>query len=131
MTQTQDSVSHPDTSTRPRHVQGVASPGLHGLLLWSERLSRLSPLVIGLYIGLLTLLVAIIWMIVNDSVVTGTIVGIVFLFFVALDWVMLAALPWRQRSYGPVAPGLMMFTTVRSIITIIAALIPLSPLWTG
>ena len=92
------------------------------MLLWSERLSRLSPIVIGLYLGLLTLLVAIVWATVNDSIATGAIVGIAFLFFVALDWLMLAALPWRKRSYGPVAPGLMAFTTARSIITIIAAL---------
>ena len=131
VTQTQDSVSHPDPSTGPRYIQGVASPGLHGVLLWSERLSRLSPIVIGLYFGLLTLLVAIVWATVNDSIVTGAIVGIAFLFFVALDWLMLAALPWRKRSYGPVSPGLMAFTTARSIITIIAALIPLSPLWTA
>ena len=131
MAPTSDAVTTVDDVSRQKRIQGVASPALHGILLLSERLSRLSRLWLVLYIDLLALLVVLIWSAVIGAFEVGIAVGMGFLLFAVVDWIALAALPQRNRSYGPVGPGLIAFTSIRAVLTIGAAIIPVSSLWTG
>ena len=41
----------------------------------------------------------------------------------------LSQLPRRRRSFGPVAPTLLVLVPLRAVITIVPVLLPLSPLW--
>jgi predicted MPP superfamily phosphohydrolase len=48
-----------------------------------------------------------------------------------MDWVALSQLPRRRRSFGPVAPPLLVLVPLRALITGLPVLLPLSPLWTA
>lgn len=124
-----------DASSELTHTQnrvpGVASPGFHGVLMLSTRFSRVPTWVLGLYIEFLTLSVVLVWALRQDSLNIGLAVGVGFLAFAMVDWAVLAQLPRRGRSFGPVAPSLMAFTIVRAFFTIVAALLPVGPLWTS
>lgn len=112
-------------------VPGVASPGFHGLLMLSTRLSRVPTWLLAIYVEVFTLVVLFVWALRLESLNIGLAVGIGFLAFATIDWVVLAQLPRRGRSFGPVAPSLMAFTAVRAFFTIVAALLPVGPLWTA
>ncbi len=84
-----------------------------------------------IYIGFFTALVILAWTYVIDFFNYGIIAGIGFLSFALVDWLILAALPRRKRSFGPVAPGLLVFTFIRALFTITLGLIKVSPLWTS
>ena len=64
-----------------------------------------------------------------ESLDIGLAVGIAFLTLAVLDWVALSQLPRRRRSFGPVAPTLLVLVPLRAVITIVPVLLPLSPLW--
>ena len=112
-------------------VPGVATPRFHRLLLFSARLNRVPTVVLALYIEALAVIVLGVWATRLESLVVGFVVGAAFLTFAVIDWIALAQLPRRQRSYGPVAPTLMALTLLRAGLTIIAGLLPLGPLWIG
>ena len=97
----------------------------------SARLSSVSGFVLAVYVGLMALLVSAVWSAAIGSIGIGLAAGTGFLAFALVDWLALAALPHRNRSYGPVGPGLIAFTVIRAGFTIVAALIPISPLWIG
>jgi predicted MPP superfamily phosphohydrolase len=110
-------------------IPGVASAKFHRALLFSGRLSRVPTVLLAIYIECFTLIVLFVWADNTDSLTTGFAVSVVFLTFVIIDWMMLAQLPRRGRSFGPVAPPLMVLTVVRTLLTIIPVLLPLGPLW--
>ncbi len=112
-------------------IPGVASANLHRFLLFTDRLSRVPGLVLALYLLALTVFVAAVWSAVTESPGVGIPVGLSFLGFAAFDWVFLALLPRRQRSYGPVAPTLLGFGGLRAIVNIAPVFLPLDPLWIG
>lgn len=112
-------------------VPGVATPRFHRLLLFSARLGRVPPVVLGFYVGVLALIVLAVWAARLESPLVGFVVGAAFLTFAMVDWTALAQLPRRQRSYGPVAPTLLALTLLRAVFTISAGLLPLGPLWIG
>lgn len=112
-------------------IPGVASAWFHRLLLFSDRLGRLpAPLLAG-YVAAVTAAVAAAWAARLESAAIGLAVGGGFLVFAVIDWLALAMLPRRSRSFGPVAPPLMALTALRAVLTIIAGLLPLGPLWIG
>ncbi len=113
------------------HFRGYASPLLHHLLLFGDRFSRLGTFALSIYIGVMTLIVIAAWSYAIDSISFGFVTGFGFLAFALADWLILAALPRRHRSFGPIGPGLIAFTFIRAVFTIIAAFINLSPLWTA
>lgn len=117
-------------STQPR-FRGYASPLLHNFLMLSVRVSRLPTFALAIYVGLITASVIAAWSHAVDSINFGVVAGIGFLSFALVDWLILAELPRRRRSFGPIGPGLIAFTFIRAIFTIPAALIDASPLWTG
>ncbi|MFN8595829.1 MAG: metallophosphoesterase [Anaerolineae bacterium] len=121
----------PELAQTQNRVPGVASPGFHGVLMFSTRLSRLPTWLLAIYVEVLTLLVLLVWALRMESLNTGLAVGVGFLAFAMVDWATLAQLPRRGRSFGPVAPSLIAFTAVRALITIAAALLPVGPLWTA
>ncbi len=114
--------------TRNR-IPGVASARFHRMLLLSARFSRLNGIWLAVYIELFTLLTLFIWALRMESLNIGLAVGIAFLTLAVLDWVALSQLPRRGRSFGPVAPPLLVLVPVRAAITIVPVLMPLSPLW--
>ena len=126
MAETTDAV----TSTQPQ-PRGYASPLLHNLLLLSDRLSRLPNFVLAIYIGVITAVVIAAWARATDSIGFGVVAGIGFASFALVDWLILAELPRRRRSFGPVGFALIAFTLMRALFTISAALIEASPWWTG
>jgi uncharacterized protein len=114
-----------------RRFRGYASPFLHHLLLFGDRFSRWGPAALSIYIGALTLMVIAVWSYAIDSINFGVVAGLGFLSFALVDWLMLAQLPRRHRSFGPIGPGLIAFTFIRAVFTILAALIDISPWWTA
>jgi uncharacterized protein len=114
--------------TRNR-IPGVASARFHLLLLLSVKLSHLNGVWLAVYIEAFTLLTLFTWAICMESLDIGLAVGIAFLALAMLDWIALAELPRRGRSFGPVAPTLFVLVPLRAAVTIVPVLIPLSPLW--
>ncbi len=110
-------------------IPGVASTRFHQLLMLSVRLSRLNSIWLAIYIEAFTLLVLFSWAAVMESLDIGLAVGIAFLTLSVIDWVALSQLPRRRRSFGPVAPTLLVLVPLRASITIIPVLLPISPLW--
>jgi predicted MPP superfamily phosphohydrolase len=123
--------SNPELATTRNRVPGVASPTFHGFLMFSTRLSRVPGIVLAAYIEVFTLLIVFAWAVRMESLDIGFAVGVGFLTFAIIDWMALAALPRRSRSFGPVAPPLIALTFVRALFTIIAGLLPIGPLWIG
>ena len=120
---------NPELAETHNAIPGVASAWFHRVLLFSGRLSHVPFVLLAVYIEVFTLIVLFVWADITDSLSTGFAVSVIFLTFVAVDWIMLAQLPRRGRSFGPVAPPLMMLTLTRTLLTIIPALLPLGPLW--
>ncbi len=112
-------------------IPGVAGTWFHRILMLSARLSRLNGVVLAVYIEIFTLLVLFTWAIVMDSLDIGLAVGVAFLTLCVIDWIALSQLPRRGRSFGPVAPTLLVLVLLRAVITIVPVLVPLSPLWTA
>ena len=112
----------------PRPFDGVASPTLHRLILFTERLAGLrwpgQVAIVMVYTAILTL----VWGAALDSLGAGFTVASVNLFFTLIDWVALAQLPKRRRSFGPVAPGLVLFGGFRCTLTAVLALFAYNPL---
>lgn len=109
----------------------MATPRFHRLLMLSVRLSRVPSLILAIYIEVLAVIVLAVWSVQRESTAVGFVVAAAFLVFALIDWTALAQLPRRNRSYGPVAPTLLALTTGRAVLTIIAGLLPLGPLWIG
>jgi uncharacterized protein len=114
--------------TRNR-IPGVASARFHRIVMFSARLSRLNGVWLAVYIEVFTLLTLFIWADRMESLDIGLVVSLAFLTLAVLDWVALSQLPRRHRSFGPVAPPLLVLVPLRAAITIVPVLIPLSPLW--
>ena len=112
-------------------IPGVASANLHRFLLFTDRLGRLPTIALVVYLLALTVLVALVWSAVTESPGVGIPVSLSFLSFAAFDWVFLALLPRRHRSYGPVAPMLLGFGGLRAAFNIVPVFLPLDPLWIG
>lgn len=114
--------------TRNR-IPGVASTRFHLMLLFSAKLGRLNGVLLAVYIEAFTLLTLFIWAARMESLEIGLAVGVAFLTLAILDWIALSQLPRRGRSFGPVAPPLLVLVPVRASMTIVPVLLPLSPLW--
>ncbi len=112
-------------------IPGVASTRFHQILLLSDKLSRVNTVMLAIYTEFFALVVVLTWASVVGSLDIGLAVGIAFLILSVIDWIFLAQLPRRRRSFGPVAPPLLVLVPLRAIITIVPALLPLSPLWTA
>jgi hypothetical protein len=131
--------SSPDTPALPESelagthnpIPGVASTRFHQVLMLSVRLSQLPGSVLALYLAGFVLLVYCAWSLATESPTTGLVVSLAFLVLSSIDWLMLAQLPRRRRSFGPVAPTLLVLVPLRAFITIGPVLLPLSPLWTA
>lgn len=121
----------PELAQTQNRVPGVATPRFHRLLMLSVRLSRVPGLALAIYIEVLAVIVLVVWSAQRESAAVGFVVAAAFLVFALIDWTALAQLPRRNRSYGPVAPTLLALSTGRAVLTIIAGLLPLGPLWIG
>jgi uncharacterized protein len=112
-------------------IPGVAGTWFHRILMFSVKLNRVPAVLLAVYIEFFTLLVLFTWAIVMESLDIGLAVGIAFLSLSVMDWVALSQLPRRRRSFGPVAPPLLVLVPLRALITGLPVLLPLSPLWTA
>src|SRR5512139_3206974 len=112
-------------------IPGVASARFHQALMLSSKLSRVHGMLLAIYIEVFTLLVLFSWALAMESLDIGLAVSIAFLTLSVIDWVALSQLPRRRRSFGPVAPTLLVLVPLRAVITIVPVLLPLSPLWTA
>ena len=121
----------PELAQTQNRVPGVATPRFHRFLMFSVHLSRVPTVVLAIYVEVLAFIVLAVWSIQLESLTAGFVVAAVFLIFAVVDWTALTQLPRRNRSYGPVAPTLIALTTIRAVLTIIAGLLPLGPLWIG
>jgi predicted MPP superfamily phosphohydrolase len=110
-------------------VPGVASASFHRMLMFSVKLSHVNGVLVAVYIEVFTLLVLFTWALAMESLDIGLAVGIAFLTMSVIDWVALSQLPRRRRSFGTVAPTLLVLVPLRAVITIVPVLLPLSPLW--
>ncbi len=110
-------------------VKGVASPTLHRLILISEQLASLSwPGQVAVAIGY-TAMVTLVWGWALDSFTSGSVIALIGLFFTLIDWIGLTQLPRRRRSFGPVAPGLILFGGLRCAIALVLALFASHPVF--
>jgi hypothetical protein len=116
--------------TRNR-IPGVAGTRFHQVLMLSAKLTHVHGVLLAVYIEIFTLLVLFTWALSMESLDIGLAVGIAFLTMSVIDWVALSQLPRRRRSFGPVAPTLLVLVPLRAVITIAPVLLPLSPLWTA
>src|SRR5512139_1413376 len=112
-------------------IPGVAGTWFHRVLMFSVKLSRVSGVLLAIYIEFFTLLVLFTWAITMESLDIGLAVGVAFLTLSVIDWVALSQLPRRHRSFGPVSPTLLVLVPLRAAITGVPVLLPLSPLWTA
>ncbi len=112
-------------------IPGVAGTQFHRLLMLSVKLSHVHGVVLAVYIEIFTLLVLFTWALRMESLDIGLVVGIAFLTLSIIDWLALSQLPRRRRSYGPVAPTLLVLVPLRALVTIGPVLLPLSPMWTA
>ncbi|HEY4690746.1 MAG TPA: hypothetical protein VIK33_15630, partial [Anaerolineae bacterium] len=109
-------------------IPGVASPTLHRIILFTERVARLTwPGQVAVVIGY-TALVAVAWGLALESLESGSVIALVGLVFTLVDWAALILLPKRRRSYGPVAPGLVVFGGLRCGMSIVLALFAPDPI---
>jgi hypothetical protein len=109
-------------------IPGVASPTLHRLILFTERLARLNGIgQIAIFL-LYAAVVALVWGIALDSFPSGTVMGAFAGFFILVDWISLALLPRRGRSFGPIASGLVLFGGLRCVFSVLLALLATSPI---
>ncbi len=109
-------------------IQGVASPTLHRLVLFTERLSRLGrPGQVAVVLAYLAV-IGLVWSFALGSITAALNVTLVSLFFMLVDWLSLAQLPRRRRSYGPIAPGLILFGGLRCALSIGLAPLAASPI---
>jgi hypothetical protein len=76
----------------------------------------LNGVLLAVYLELFTLLVLFTWALAMESLDIGLAVGIAFLTLSTIDWVALSQLPRRRRSYGPVAPTLLVLVPLRAVI---------------
>ena len=110
-------------------IPGVAGTQFHRLLMLSVKLSHVNGALLAVYIEIFTLLVLFTWALRMESLDIGLVVGIAFLTLSVIDWLALSQLPRHRRSYGPVAPTLLVLVPLRALVTIGPVLLPLSPLW--
>jgi predicted MPP superfamily phosphohydrolase len=104
-------------------IKGVASPTLHRVILLSERLARLTWPGQTAVVVAYTAIVALVWGLALDSFAAGLAVALVGFVFVAIDWIGLALLPKRRRSFGPVAPGLVLLGGIRCALSVALAIL--------
>jgi predicted MPP superfamily phosphohydrolase len=125
-------VGHPATHMADRAhtqpIEGVASPTLHRFILFTDRLSRLTRLGQVAVIAVYTAVVAGVWGLALDSFLAGVTMSLMSLFFTLVDWIGLAQLPKRKRSFGPVASGLIFFGGLRCALTVMMALLAGNPI---
>jgi predicted MPP superfamily phosphohydrolase len=112
-------------------IPGVASTRFHQVLMLSIKLSHVNNVVLAIYLAGFGLLVYFAWALASESTAVGLAVSVAFLALSGIDWLMLAQLPRRRRSFGPVAPTLLALVPMRAFITILPELLPLSPMWTA
>ncbi len=104
-------------------IKGVASPTLHRLILFSDRLSRLNGPGQVAIVLLYAALVAVVWGLRLDALAAGIHAALVSAFFMLIDWIGLMQLPRRRRSFGPVAPALALFGGLRCALSSVLALL--------
>jgi predicted MPP superfamily phosphohydrolase len=119
----------PEMAGTRNRIPGVAGTRFHLILMLSARLSRLNGVWLAVYIEVFTLLTLFSWANRMESLDIGLVVSLAFLTLAVLDWVALSQLPRRGRSFGPVAPPLLVLVPLRAAVTIVPVLLPLSPLW--
>jgi len=108
-------------------IRGVASPTLHRVILFSERLARLTWPGQTAVVVAYTAIVALVWSFALDSFAAGFAAALVGFVFMSIDWIGLALLPKRGRSFGPVAPGLVFFGGVRCTLSVTLAVFAREP----
>ena len=109
-------------------IKGVASPTLHRLILFTERLSQLSRTGQIAVVLAYTAIVVLIWGFALDSIAAGFNIALINLFFTLVDWLSLAELPRRRRSFGSIASGVVLFGGLRCALTVGMALLSSSPI---
>ena len=94
----------------------LKNPSLKRLVEVTDPFQRLPTLVIYALSVAASCLIARLWM--------NTWVGICFAVFLLGDWVMLAALPWFRRSFGPPQLPWLALSALRLVPAIVLALLP-------
>jgi hypothetical protein len=108
-------------------IRGVASPTLHRVILLSERLARLTWPGQTAMVAAYTAIIALVWGFALDSFAAGIAAALASFVFMAIDWIGLALLPKRRRSFGPVAPGLIFFGGMRCTLSVALAVLAREP----
>lgn len=113
--------------TRTPLFKGVASPTLHRMILFTERLARLSGRGQAVVIAAFTAGLMLVWGSVLESFMAGVVVGLVNLLFTLFDGIELVLLHRQRRSFGPVASGLILFSGARFTLTVALAVFASHP----
>jgi predicted MPP superfamily phosphohydrolase len=103
---------------------------LHKALVFAYKISCMPTPMLLLVLGGLVGSAAWVWMDATQDIVLGSLAGIGLAVFIAGDWVMLAWLPRKRRSFGPVAMPLLALAGLRWALSVAVALVPATPQWT-
>ena len=101
---------HTDTEPNAPHENNCVAARdrpLHRALVRVHALTHLPRLFMVLMVCLLVLTVALVWALITHDVHVGLAMALVFLIFIAADWLLLSALPRLGLSFGPVEPSLL------------------------
>ena len=102
---------------------------LHRLFVFTDVIARIPAPILVLIVAALSISAAQTWINTTHVVVMGYVAGIGLAVFIAGDWAMLAWLPRRGRSFGPVGMALLALAVVRWALTLATAFIPNTPEW--
>ena len=109
--------------TLAQPIRGVASPTLHRVIMFSERLARLAWPGQAAVVCAYAAIAALAWGFALDSSAAGMAAALIGFVFMAIDWIGLVLLPKRRRSFGPVAPGLVLFGGIRCALSVALAIL--------
>jgi predicted MPP superfamily phosphohydrolase len=107
---------------------GMEGGPLHRILLALDVIERIPPVILGILLGLATLAAG--WLLQALGVASGVALaaGLTLAAAIAVDWVLLAALPQAGRSYGPVKPPLVILAGLRAAANLGLGLLSLADL---
>jgi len=102
---------------------------LHRLFVFTDVIARIPAPILVLIVAALSVSAAQTWINTTHVAVMGYVAGIGLAVFIAGDWAMLAWLPRRGRSFGPVGMALLALAIVRWALMLATAFIPNTPEW--
>lgn len=118
----------PQLTGTHNQVPGVADAWLHRVIMFSAQLEAAPAYWLIGAAGFCLLPIVLVWTL-RFNLAAGAAIGMLYAGLCGIDWLTLALLPRRGRSFGPVAPPLLALLVLRAAATSSVALLPLPETW--